>query len=154
MNRKIKFRVWDKQKNCFFSIKNGMVLCIGNTDKYLALSTNQGLYPIPNTGQKDLGWDRWVLQQYIGLKDSKNQEIYEGDIIDTRVDDEVIPDLKKHKYTLLVYWNGFNHTWAGKTKIGDPSSCENFPFRGSHYKILLEKTKIVGNVHENRELLK
>jgi hypothetical protein len=60
MPMEIEFRVWDKQRKEYFSIKDGFVMALGERSFKYALVTNQGLYKIPNTGQKDLGEDRWV----------------------------------------------------------------------------------------------
>jgi hypothetical protein len=53
--RPIRFRAWDKQRKEFFSLKNCLCLIINPESTDLVFMTKQGPYPIPDTGQKDLG---------------------------------------------------------------------------------------------------
>ncbi len=156
--RPIKFRVWDKQKNQYFDIKNSMVLSIGNTDKFISLVTNQGLYEIPNTNQKDLGWDRWILQQFTGLLDINGKEIYEGDIVkfnkwNCPQDHPNIEDYLTNGYKQIVYGLncGGQYPSAGFTAISlRPTDLED-----GHQLNWMDtrNIEIIGNIFENSELL-
>ena len=133
-NRPLKFRIWDKQLEKFMDEKNCFLLFVGNTDKYLAFNTKFGLYPIPDTGQKDLGWDKYVIQQFTGLKDKNNKEIYDGDIVKFTLTTEQIGDVR---------WNG--RYYVIYVKLLGPTP-EFYPAP--------EVSEIVGNIFENPELLK
>lgn len=138
--RELKFRVWDKQKKEWFPIKDGLVLVLNSEDTYLAFVTRQGLYRIPDTQQKGLGIDRWSIQQYTGLKDKNGREIYEGDIFKIKyLIHPINPYSEKHFHPVVCDIDG---SWFC---FGRPLS-----------KILENRTvsaELVGNIHENPELL-
>ena len=126
MNREIKFRVWD--------------------EKYNQWDTS----PLTIHPAESVVKQGRVIQQFTGFLDKKGKEIYEGDIIDTRVSDDCIPGLEKHKYTLIVFFSD-NGSWEAKEKM-DQFSGSCFPFHSDHYKILLDKTKVIGNIFEQVKL--
>ena len=146
-NRELKFRIWsgikrDWLNSCVIG-DNGIPLLLYvevNDDKNI----HNRVYTIENLNP--------VIQQYTGLLDKSGKEIYEGDIIETHIFDG--ETLSEYKYVLMVYWDDLFNQWWAKDKNLDPYLCQRFPFYGGRYEILLEKTEIVGNIFENKDLLK
>lgn len=112
-----------------------MVLAVGETDKYLNLVTKQGLYEIPNTEQKDLGQDRFVLQQFTGLTDKNGKEIYEGDIMTGR------PNPIEVRYEPPEFRFIYKHV--------DSKFCDYWHVGWADF-----EGEIIGNIFQNPELLK
>lgn len=77
--------------------------------------------------------------QYTGLKDCNGKEIYEGDIVRM----EPYPDIRVYP---VVYENG---------GFGFLDKTFGFvPYSGHSYiEEVLQRTTIIGNIHENKELL-
>jgi len=84
--------------------------------------------------------DRFIAQQYTGLKDSKGREVYEGDIIQY-----YIPWNGETVVRLVKYNEDFLSFVVGSVDESFIQLCEVLE---------MKKIKVIGNIHENPELLK
>ena len=80
-----------------------------------------------------------IIEQYTGLKDKNGKEIYEGDIIE---------DTRGNIWECL--WSETSSGWAFRRKF---MSEDDFMASDDISDDWLERSKIVGNIHENPELL-
>jgi uncharacterized phage protein (TIGR01671 family) len=128
MNREIKFRVWAKQAD-----DDG---CIGFLETRSPVAA--GIYFFYDAGWRGIGYflddDNFVVQQFTGLKDTNDKEIYEGDIIKYQYADKAVTT-----FIGCVEW--FEWGWSFNRKVcGDnPRACIGI--------------EVVGNIFENPELL-
>lgn len=120
--REIKFRAWLKEEKIM-----GEVLGIDILHKEIFFS-NEDANCYEHTDFKDI-----ELMQYTGLKDMREKEIYEGDI--------VIHHSKMYK----VIFN----TEEVRFVLRDDEFEMNIPFTNNNN----ERMEIVGNIYENSELL-
>lgn len=154
MSREIKFRAWHKDANKMYE-----VLILG--DDYIeAKCTNQPML-----------FEHVELMQYTGLKDKNGVEIYEGDVIEIEAKSNGIfknkvelyhgvfgffnatcrcvknPDGwdKEHDKVDSGWFMGGFSLLNGK----DYSKVEECDAQGS-----LDKVLVIGNIHQNPELLK
>lgn len=74
----------------------------------------------------------FIVEQYTGLEDKNGKEIYEGDIL--QIDDHILGDF-------VVVWHNFG--WKIKRSVG----YESLSVHKS------EDCTVIGNIHENPELL-
>lgn len=121
-----KFRAWDSVEKKFvehFFITDNGLIC--NMEK----PTSDRNFPIP------IEKSELILMQSTGLKDKNGKEIFEGDI------------LKSNKYITSVFYERgaycvkFRRTPNTTVTMNVISFIEKY------------KTKVIGNIYENKELL-
>ena len=126
--RTIKVRAWDKENKKFgyFTL----------TDNLLSWPSNSFI-----TSDEIIDKDGFEsarrfeniegFQEFTSLKDKNGKEIYEGDVV-------------KDKYgsIITIEWNNDEAMW----------SCRELPFGNA--KDYFQHSEIIGNIHENPELLK
>ena len=77
--------------------------------------------------------------QYTGLKDKNGKEIYEGDVLKNT----------EHNFTFKVQWGMENESYAGWA-----GNWNEKDFVSPLFNAPLENCEVIGNIHENPELLK
>lgn len=137
---RLKFKIWDK-KNKKFLIKS--IDNIGINDKQ-CIDTNE----FKNNVFSYLDWEngsirlnskKYVVLQYIGLKDKNCKEIYEGDII---------KDMDNLYYKVIYIKESACFVFSPIRK--DTKIKFSFSFRKSNNR----EMEVVGNIFENRDFSK
>ncbi len=150
MNRKIKFRIWDKQY-CHWLENSSSLHCFSNwticpfTGNLVDYVGAYSCDSFTSTPAADYYWQgttiikepRYVIQQYTGLKDSKGVEIYEGDIVRYHF---TSPDVN---WVDLVAWEHYG--WVLLHFDGTES--------GATPLVPIPSMEIIGNIFENKELI-
>ena len=126
--REIKFRAWDGAKNEWLASSNKDALPYYGFALVGEVMTVQS----PPVWSLDEGN---VIEQYTGLKDKNGTEIYEGDIIKVEGDAEI--------YRVEWIYSGFGL----EPRYNSPL----YPILGNVK--LRKKIEVIGNVHENPELV-
>ena len=130
MSREIKFRAWDKKENTLTDCDDlGIRLCDGMIYEFWA-------DPPPTKVDSD----RYLLEQYTGLKDKTGKEIYEGDIVEIPNNNYGYCDPKEQENIyLVVKWDSVDACYS----LND--NCL-FEFHKN-------SMNVIGNIHNNPELL-
>ena len=134
MNREIKFRVWDLEDKSWTGyhssdwVGTGMGN-VGGPDEqpWRCMSLNgQIMYNDNMGGFVDSHQEKFVIQQYTGLTDKNNNDIYEGDIIKTPL---------SHMYQSNIFVVKYY-----KNRFTPDDICDG-------------DVEIIGNIFENSNLL-
>ena len=134
-NRQLKFRAWDKLAKQFTYPDKGY----------------QGHYVLTLNGQfqnlqNGSGGDEYVVQQWTGLKDSKGNDIYEGDVVKIIYEGTIAE----------VYFDSNICAFRLKDNTSKSFPITTYRFDESHNPIGLINVfdEVIGNIFENSELLK
>lgn len=88
--------------------------------------------------------------QFTGLYDKNGKEIYEGDIVATKLDDKIITvgDIQYHCGVFGAEWR---HAKKDKTMVGSWGQRHNLRRLDDD---IIEKIEVIGNIYDNPELIK
>ena len=129
MNDRFKFRVWDKQDGCYaYSNNSDVDILYIETDGELTY----GVYSNDYEDMIYIPESEVIIEQCTGLKDRNGRLIYENDLI--KIDDDVA----------VINWSDYYARFMLE------SLEDIFDFETTY----AEECEVIGNIHENKELLK
>ena len=135
--REIKYRAWDENQKCFHYsdnlrcsvLEDGNYWFVGDWSEHPDYFLDGDTTSIP-------------IEQYTGLKDINGKEIYEGDIMQSDTEIKMIV-VAGHYQTFVDDWGVPHYSTGFALKFTDESGYSDF---GS-------SLEIIGNIHDNPELL-
>lgn len=173
---RLKFRVWDVVSERFVTRSSGGYGWPDSSE--IKLNLDGELFVEEEYGKEILSSSRYIIQQYTGLQDSDGKDIYEGDIIKTSYEDPYGEEgALIHNYYEVLFYCGEFEINSAEYSIGINGFCikkikttsEDHQYSlGQIYPLAKEikkrnygafgldaaKSEIVGNIFENKDLLK
>lgn len=130
--KEIKFRIWDVKKEKF------------RTPDFFAITGDGALIQTEtqwwDVVNEDITLD-FIVQHYIGRKDTKGRDIYEGDIVFV----ELTGPCETSKPVLgTIVWNEEEYCFGIETKVAGEDVVWDFMYT---------ELKVIGNIFETPELL-
>ena len=129
----IKFRAWDKLEKRMRKV----VSLHWQGDKLVSAKLEGGNEPIPIER-------RLVIEKFISLKDENNKNIYAEDIVEVKHSDWTEPTIHVVKWCGDEKYSAFNL----KPELDEAVNSIALVAQSDFFSV-----KVVGNVHENPELL-
>ena len=133
MSRTLEFRVWDIPNQCW-------------SDLFHVITEDGALWHFPNIGLDERDDpEQYTVEQYTGLTDKNGKGIYEGDIVKANYFESHYAALDVGKTKQITGRIQFGNGCFYASSMSDETPL--FQSGGSN------NIEVVGNVHENPELL-
>jgi uncharacterized phage protein (TIGR01671 family) len=151
--REIKFRSWDKKNNRFLDIDNckiGLLL----EENTIYVSNGWDSDDKPTWDYDNIETDRYIFEQFTGLQDRNGKDIYEGDLLRNPAKGTC----EKHTYNAYeVFWHdndcADSHIGWQMDRIHPQGHSAGGEIMNKMLPKYTSKMEIIGNIHENPELL-
>ena len=131
--REIKFRAWDKNTERMWDIETWHI-----ADEYIDLIELGKSVADINAERFWRKQSEIIIMQYTGIKDKNGVDIYEGDIVQYG-EDRYFIFVVTFKYGCFYAHNIFGEKFMTDSLLGSL--------------IMSEKVSVIGNIHENTDLL-
>ena len=162
MNRQLKFRLWNPDANKFHYDVENVYDCLKAQQIFEGAETRGFTLPY------DYISDGFVWEQFTGLHDKNGKDIYEGDILKFHYfyqsfGENMGASESEHELSGIVEWQEYGYGisaikgehWNGYTGYSDGEGSADFIHLAamSESSIHEESFEIIGNIHQNPELL-
>lgn len=143
MTREIKFRAWDTDNKC---MRYNITIC-KHIEGHLILKYWKTVFNYETAEEETIliPFDGEILQ-FTGLFDKNGIEIYEGDIVNDGC-------LYMIKYINNLTWDSGGSMHPGFYLVGKNNESDEYGFE-MDYHIDFRNCEVIGNIYENKELLK
>ena len=138
--REIKFRAWDIENNKFLIQEEENTNIKELFDLFNLLNHCEIKYK-----------ERFILEQFTGLKDKNGKDIFEGDILNLKTsnpDNWAIKEFRKSTIVVVSFEKGSFVDENTSMQLWDKIRNISYSHESwTHY-------EIIGNIHQNKDLLK
>ncbi len=153
-----KYRAWLKDDR---EMKNVNVI-FWKDDELKAINVDMGFADINNTIKWDYTFmpDKVVLMQSTGLKDINGNEIFEGDVV--KFEDVFEKESQRDCSPPFIVYREYNHAAVFNNNLEfflsnfekESTIDSDIKYGDLNLTDVLEKSEVVGNIYENKELMK
>lgn len=146
-NRHFEFRVWNTKLNKFVAQATlGEIRGANSNNRLFGIT-----FSSDETVNETQNFEGCVIQQYIGLKDSSGQKIFEGDILEYNVgearDGQIIYETGPVVFS--PFGHGFIIDSSGRHALGDFKYGDFVPIFSNWNNFDRVEYKVVSNIFEN-----